>query len=84
MGEMELQYTKQFQKLMTEIEKSRRESQQMEKRLKERESNFNAYISQNKYDLEEKDKRLAAMTDERRKLEVSLCAQSKNWGGWLD
>ncbi len=71
MGEMELQYTKQFQKLMTEIEKSRRESEQMEKRWKERESNFNAYISQNKYGLEEKDKILAAMTDERRKLEVS-------------
>ncbi len=31
MGEMELQYTKQFQKLMTEVEKSRRESEQMER-----------------------------------------------------
>ncbi len=71
MGEMELQYTKQFQKLITEVEKSRRESEQMEQKCKEREYNFNAYISQNKYDLEEKDKRLAAVTDESRKLEVS-------------
>ncbi len=81
MAEMEVQYTKQFQKLKTEVEKSRRESEQMEKKWKERESNFNAYISQTKYDLEEKDKRLAAMTDERRKLEViSVCVFTRKGG----
>ncbi len=58
---MELQYTKQFQKLMTESEQ----------KLKERESNFNAYKSQNKYYLEELYERITVMTKEKRKLEVS-------------
>ncbi len=61
---MELQYTKQFQKLMTE-------SEQKEQKLKERESNFNAYKSQNKYYLEELYERITVMTEEKRKLEVS-------------
>ena len=61
---MELQYTKQFQKLMTE-------SEQKEQKLKEKESNSNAFISQNKYHLDELYERITVMTKEKRKLEVS-------------
>ena len=60
MAEMETQYTNQFQKLSQELEAVSKRANHAERKLKEKESQFQAQLSQSSY-----------ITGEKKKLEVS-------------
>ena len=70
MADMEMQYKHQFNKLGEELMVSRQHCEQLERRLKEVESYYQAQLSQTKYSTGDRDKAISKLQAENKRLEV--------------